>query len=143
MTKDISMRGSLLAAEALIAAAPQRELEVIHHFSPGIYAREMRIPAGTILTGQIHKTEHLCIISAGEIGILDEYTHGLFKAPFTFISKPGVKRMGLAHTDTVFITIHATDKTDLAELESDLVVSTYAEYEQFLLESKVKQESLK
>ena len=73
---------------------------------------------------------------------MDEHSHGLFKAPFTFVSKPGVKRMGLAHTDTVFTTIHATDKTDVSELEADLVVSTYEEYEQFLLKAQSNQELL-
>ncbi len=37
----------------------QIELVTIHHFSPGIYMRELRIPAGVTLTGAIHKTEHL------------------------------------------------------------------------------------
>ena len=115
---------------------PQIDLKVVHHFSRGLYARELHIPAGTVLTGKIHKTEHICTISEGEIGIMDEHSHGLFKAPITFISKPGVKRMGLAHTDTIFTTYHVTDKTDISELEADLVVSTYEEYEQFILENQ-------
>ena len=36
-------------------------------------------------------------------------------------SQPGTKRVTLAVTDAVGITIHRTDKTDLDELEAELI----------------------
>ena len=50
-------RQAVFAMENLMLQAPQVELKVIHHFSKGVYARELHIPAGIILTGQIHKFE--------------------------------------------------------------------------------------
>jgi hypothetical protein len=126
-------KAAILAAEDIIKAAPQVELEVHHHFSPGVYAREMFIPAGTVLTGKIHKTEHLCIVSAGEIEIADETGVQRVCAPATFVSKPGAKRLGVAMADTVFITVHGTYETDLQTLEDTLVATTYEAYEQHLI----------
>jgi hypothetical protein len=112
------------------------DLKVVHHFAPGIYARELHIPAGVALTGAIHKTEHLFILSAGEIEQISE-NEGLhrIKAPFTCISKPGVKRMGFALSDAVVTTIHPTNETDVDKLRADLVCETYEEYELFLIAS--------
>ena len=36
-------------------------------------------------------------------------------------SKPGTKRITLAVTDAIGITIHRTDKTDLDEIEAELI----------------------
>lgn len=101
---------------------PQVEIPPVHHFSKGIYAREILIPAGTLLTGKIHKTEHLNIISKGLIAVWTE-AEGVkrIKAPFSFVAKPGTRRVGYALEDTVWTTIHGTDETDLAKLEETLI----------------------
>jgi hypothetical protein len=36
-------------------------------------------------------------------------------------SKPGTKRVTLALTDAIGITVHKTDKTDLDEIEAELI----------------------
>ena len=119
---------------------PQVDPEVIHHFSPGIYAREIRIKKGTLITGKIHKTEHLCILN-GDIEIASQDGKGRFTGYLTFLSKPGVKRIGFAHEDTVFTTIHAIEGTDIQSLEAALVVDTFEQYKQYCLSSS-KQEML-
>lgn len=52
------------------------------------------------------------------------------------VSEAGTKRAVHAHTDTIWTTIHLTDKTDLAEIEKELIAETYEEYENFLLEGE-------
>ncbi len=102
-----------------------RELPVNHYFSPGMYAREMIIPAGVWLTGRTHKDEHLCTISAGEITVWSEGGEGLrLQAPCTFTSFAGVKRVGYAHTAVVFTTFHLnpTNETNIEKLEELLTV---------------------
>jgi hypothetical protein len=128
----IDFKNAITAAEQIMLQLPQLDLPIRHHFVNGIYAREMFIAAGTVLTGAIHKTQHLCIVAEGSIHVEDEHGHKLLKAPAVFVSKPGDKRIGLAIENTTFITIHATDKTDITELESELVAATYAEYENFI-----------
>jgi len=143
------MLNAVQKLEAVILELPQLELEIHHHFAPGIYARELRIPKGVVLTGYIHKTEHLNIISAGviEVSNLGESKH--IEAPCTFVSKPGTKRAGYALQDTVWTTVHATDVTDVPELEDMLVTNDYSlvehivdqdDYKTFALEYGVTDE---
>lgn len=120
------------AEEILRASCEQIGPEVVHHFADGIYMREMRIKKGTVLTGKIHKTEHLCTLN-GDISIASEDGTGRFTGYLTFLSKAGVKRIGYAHEDTVFTTVHAINGTDIKALEEALAVDTFEEYEQFLI----------
>lgn len=41
-------------------------------------------------------------------------------------SKPGTKRVTLALTDAIGITIHKTDKTDVHEIEAELIEPDFA-----------------
>ena len=89
-----------------------------HHFAPGVYCREITIPRGVMLTGAIHKSKHLAIVSAGDISVLDVHGVRRVKAPAIFLSEPGIKRVGLAHEHTVFTCVHANpdDERDLQVL---------------------------
>ncbi len=108
--------------ESSLMKMDQLVIEPIHHFSPGEYAREIFIPAGTILTGKIHKTDHRNRIPKGVILVWNasEGTRKI-EAPFEFEAKAGSRRIGFTLTDTVWITIHKTDETDLDKLEEILI----------------------
>lgn len=125
----LSMREKVFAIEDLI----RRELEPIefqvkNHFSKGLYARELFIPKGTVLTGKIHKHENFNIMSSGELSVLTEDGIKRVKAPFTIVSPPGTKRIAYAHEDTVWTTIHPTDETDLEKIEAHFIAQTEQEY---------------
>lgn len=118
--------------EAEIAKLPPVDLALVHHWAPGLYAREMRIPAGTALTGKIHKTEHVNMILAGDITVFDEQNGTKrIKAPYTFVSKPGARRAGYAHEDTVWICVHPTKETDLAKIEEEVIASSQEEVAEY------------
>ena len=134
LPETLDFKSAITIAENILLNCPQVESEIIHHFAPGIYMREIRIKKGTILTGKIHKTEHLCTMN-GDIEIASQDGKGRFTGYLTFLSKPGVKRIGYAHEDTVFTTIHAIEGTDIPTLEAALVVDTFEQYEHYLLES--------
>ncbi len=134
LPETLDFRAAITIAENILLNCPQVEPEIIHHFAPGIYMREIRIKKGTILTGKIHKTEHLCTMN-GDIEIASQDGKGRFTGYLTFLSNPGVKRIGYAHEDTVFTTIHAIEGTDIPTLEAALVVDTFEQYEHYLLES--------
>ncbi|MCA8087501.1 hypothetical protein [Burkholderia cenocepacia] len=118
------MRARVEALESQIEKLPQAECPVRHIFAPGIYAREMTIPAGVVLTGAVHRTEHLNIVSKGRITVSTDDGMKEVRAPFAFVSKPGTKRVGYAHEETVWTTIHATTTTDLDQLVEELTEST-------------------
>ena len=129
--RDKTIRERLEMLERSIGAGEQTEIPTRHYFGPGIYAREIFIPRGTVLTGKIHKFQHLNIVSKGDISVLTENGVQRVKAPFTMVSPPGTKRAGYAHEDTVWTTIHGTDETDLDNLEAHFIAKDHAEYLQF------------
>ncbi len=95
-----------------------------HQFAPGIYAREITMPAGYVIVGKKHRTRHFNIISKGHVSfsVGDEVQH--VRAPYTFLSEPGVQKMLVVHEETVWTTIHPTDETDLIALEALLIDSS-------------------
>lgn len=117
----------LEALETELRKHEQVDIEVAHHFAPGMYAREMRVKAGTMLTGKIHKHAHLNIMSQGRAVLVNEDGRQIVDAPFAFVSNPGTKRAFYAFTDVVWTTIHATESTDLNEIEREMIAEDYRE----------------
>ena len=107
-----------------------------HSFAPGIYVREIFIPKGVTIVGKIHKHEYPNFLMRGEVLVTTEQggkEH--LKAPLSMISPAGTKRAVLALEDTVWITCHATDETDLDKIEEYVIAKSYKE-----LPNKVKEE---
>lgn len=108
------MRKKILELEAMLLQMPPAtpgtfgriEMPVTHHFAPGVYMRELFIPKGTLLTGKIHRTEHLNILAQGEIVVITEDGPKRLKASTVIKSQPGIKRVGYALEDSVWITVH-------------------------------------
>lgn len=132
-----AMLDKILALEAVMHGMVDRQIEfpITHHFAPGVYMREMFIPKGATLTGKIHKTEHLNILSQGELSVWTEGGMKRLKASTVIKSQPGIKRAGHAHEDSVWITVHhnPSDSQNIPEIEDRLVVDTF---EQFYLASE-------
>ena len=80
---------------------------VKHHFSNGVYMREMFIPAGTLLTGALHITEHQVIMISGDIIVYNEFGVRRWQGYNNFTSLIGEKRLGYAIEDTIWITVHS------------------------------------
>ena len=109
----------------------QAELPLKHSFAPGVYAREMEIPAGTLLIGKIHKHRHHNFLMKGSIIVLTEAKGvELLQAPLMIVSEEGTQRIGYAVTDTVWTTIHENEDNseDLDVIEQRTVVKTKAKY---------------
>jgi len=108
--------------EATIASLPAYAPEIVHHFAPGVYAREMRAEGGRWLTGKMHKTEHVNIIVGDVIIYNDEdKTERRITGHACFVSKPGKRCAALTIRPTIWTTIHVTNETDLAKLEAALI----------------------
>jgi quercetin dioxygenase-like cupin family protein len=104
-----------------MAVMPQAELVTEHQFSPGMYMRKLYRPAGTLIVGKVHKEPHFFLCAKGEIIAWTENGMKRLQAGDVVESKPGTKRVTLAVTDAIGITIHRTDKTDLDEIEAELI----------------------
>jgi quercetin dioxygenase-like cupin family protein len=107
--------------QAEMATMPQAELVTEHQFSPGMYMRKLYRPAGTLIVGKVHKEPHFFLCAKGEIIAWTENGMKRLQAGDVIESKPGTKRVTLAVTNAIGITIHRTDKTDLDEIEAELI----------------------
>lgn len=132
-----TMRERVLRLEAELRKYPQAEEHVTHHFSPGVYVRELFIPKGAILTGKIHRHAHLNIVPCGDISVLTEHGIRRVTGPCTLMSSPGIKRAGHAHEDTIWMTVHANpdDETDLVKLEERFIVPSFEALEGITVEA--------
>ena len=115
---------------------------LIHHFAPGLYAREILLPMNSLVVGKIHKHAHVNNISKGSVIVYTEFGMEEYHAPCQFVSKAGTKRAVLALEDTVWTTYHPTNETDLSVIESEVIAKSFEEYEVFALEQSKKLEVL-
>lgn len=118
---------------------PQVELEVIIHHSPGIHARELRIPAGVELSGAVHLFENLNILSGGTMDLLTENGIERVTAPFTCVSPPGTKRIARAVTDCVWTTILGTDELDEQKIAEQFTTKNEASYLALIKQNMIKE----
>jgi hypothetical protein len=128
---NLSVRDKVSLLEDEMRKHEQIDIPIKHFFSPGVYAREITIPAGTLLTGRIHKYAQLNILSGGEISVLTQDGMKRVSAPFTVVSPPGTKRIAYAHTECTWTTILATEEKDPDKMEELFTVGTEQEFLEF------------
>ena len=72
-TDLISRDEKVAALEVFSLKEEQIDCPVIHSFSPGIYTREVHLPAGIFAIGHHQKKEHLNIFLKGKVTMLNDY----------------------------------------------------------------------
>jgi len=113
---------AILRLQAVVSKMEQYQPETTHYFADGMYLRWVFRKAGTLVIGKVHKKQHFYLVIQGEIEIAGGPDGPKrMKAPAIVVSEPGTKRAVYALQDTVCITIHRTDKTDIEEIEKELV----------------------
>lgn len=127
----LSIRDQTFRMERIMKAMDQIDLKVKHHFSKGVYARELLIPAGVTLVGEIHKYENLNILSKGSMLVSIENGMLEIEAPFTVVSSPGTKRIAHTLTECVWTTIHGTDLKDVELIKNHFIAATEEEWLEF------------
>lgn len=118
----------ILKWEDFARQQPQLELEVVNHFSYGVYARELHIPKDTILTGEIHKFSNLNILIKGKIKVSIGDEIDLIEAPQIIVSPPGTKRIAHTMTDCIWVTIHGTFETNLDKIKEKFIAENIQEW---------------
>lgn len=96
-------------AEVFIRNLPPIDIHVRHLFVPGLYVRQMHVKAGGIVLSKVHKTEHAFMVTMGKILVYDgDHEAVILKSPFTGVTLPDTRRVGIALEDTVWVTMHPT-----------------------------------
>lgn len=118
----------------------QVPIRVLHHFAGGIYERECFVPAGTVITGKVHKTEHLAKLTSGRMRLLSGRGGDIVEGPKSFKGFPGDKKMAYTETDCVFSTFHIVGDERCLEVLEDMLVTDSLEH--YYLECEAKAEAL-
>lgn len=99
-----------------------RAAQADHIITPGIYVRVLRMKAGVKVVGKRHAQEHVSVISCGRATVMTEQGQQEIEGPCEFVSPAGTKRVVIVHEDMVWTTVHRTDKTNLADIEAELIM---------------------
>jgi len=104
--------------ESHLLDLPQVECPVVHHFGPGIYIREVTLPAGTLAIGHAQRFEHLNIMLTGAVAMVgDDGQTKVLRAPMIFVGKPG-RKLGYVLETCIWQNVYATDERDIDKLET-------------------------
>lgn len=107
--------------EAKLLELPQVDCPVLHHFGPGVYIREVRMPAGSLILGHRHKNAHTNILVQGRLKFLNEGGEVVeLVAPAVLTSNPG-RKLAYIIEDTVWQNVYATEEKDVEKLEAVLL----------------------
>lgn len=121
-------RGQIFELEEHLRTMPQVEMPVTNHFSHGVYGRELFIPAGSVLTGHIHKFTNMNVLLEGEMSVSTEDGMQRVSSGFVVVSPPGTKRVAYAHTDCRWLTIHGTNETEIDIIEREFIARSEQEF---------------
>ena len=113
-----SMREKVDRLERANCELPQVDCPIRHYFAPGLYAREITIPAGTTVTGAVHRTENLVVVSMGRMLIVTEDGKREVRAGDTIVCPAGMKNAVVALEDSRWTNFLANPDniTDLDQL---------------------------
>ena len=118
-------------ADFIAKGTPLTQFDTTHHFSDGVCIRELKIPAGSLVVGAEHTTNHLTILLKGilHVRIGDEVE--VMHAPHTFEASEGTRKVVFAYTDCIVSNIFPTNSTDIDEIEREFM--TYKQDRKLLM----------
>lgn len=105
-----------------VGSSKDPEFRTNHTFTPGMYIRELFLPAGSVNVSKIHRTEHPFVILTGLVSVYSE-NDGVqhLRGPYFGITRVGSRRLVVAHEPTVWLTFHATELTDVDAIEQMII----------------------
>ena len=103
--------------EKVMLQQEQVDCPVTHKFGPGIYIREVFLPAGATVVGHYHTQPHLNIMIAGRLALVGENGESTeLVAPCTFTAPAG-RKIAYIYETVLWHNVYATEETDLEKLE--------------------------
>ncbi len=103
---------------------PVVDISTMHHHADGLYGRSVVIKAGTYLVGLPHLAGHLNVC-VGDITVWTEGKRSRLTGAHILPSAPGATRIGFAHADTTWLSVHRNDTGSkvIANIEEALVAT--------------------
>ena len=132
-TPPEQVRGFIVAVENVMLNSPLCSLRgesfstLKHTFADGVYAREITVQAGALLTTAIHKYPHHVFVLKGRVTSYSEFGLQEIVGPCSFIAPAGIKRLCFVHEETVWTTVHAVQETDPEKIVELVTAKSYEE----------------
>ena len=104
-----------------LSRMPRVECPVSHYQPPGVYCREIFMPAGTFIIGHLHKTEHINIVIKGRARVLMSGKVYDIQGPMNFISKKGVRKVLFILEDMIWMTVHPTREKSIEKIAMKII----------------------
>jgi hypothetical protein len=127
VTVEITACAAIDRLQAELLKLLPYEPKTQHYFAHGMYLRTVWSPAGTVIVGKVHKTEHFYAVLSGRVRVttdagvreLDATRNG----PQILTCPIGTRRAVYVIEDAWRMNVHlnASDTTDIDELETALV----------------------
>lgn len=115
------IRENMELVESKLLDFPQAHCPVEHHFGPGVYIRQVFMPAGTFAIGHRHRHEHMNVLVKGALVMIRE--DGVLErldAPMT-LTTPAGRKVAYIVEDCIWQNVYATDEKDYEKLEETLL----------------------
>jgi hypothetical protein len=110
MKKEVTQgRAKILEFESRLRDHPEITVPLLQYFVSGVYARQMKVAGGTLLTGRIHKRPCINVVLEGELEVMTDEGYQHIIGPAIFTSPAGTKRAMNIISDSIWITFHAYD----------------------------------
>ena len=88
------------------------DLKIRHHFSSGLYAKQMFLPAQHFAVTHAHEYDHFSILASWRVTVTVDDVPTEYVGPACIEIKAGEHHTIVAHEDAVWFCIHATDVAD-------------------------------
>ena len=122
--------GILEVIQADMARYEQAEIRLRQFLLPGLYVRQIVIPADCRLIGKVQVSPHLNVVLEGDITFMVDGVVQRVGTGWQGAIPGGTKKIGYAHERTVWVTVHPNldNESDFAVLEQRIAVDSYALY---------------
>lgn len=96
-------------------------MDTVHHFSDGLYAKQMDIPKGFMAVQHKHTYDHLSILAKGKVIVMYDEGHDVFEAPACINIKKDINHAIKALEDSTWFCVHHTFEKDADSVDTVLI----------------------
>jgi quercetin dioxygenase-like cupin family protein len=98
------------------------DLGIQHHFSSGVYAKQMLLPKGYFAVSHAHNYDHLSVLASGKVIVSTDDSEHTYAAPACITIEKHKNHSVTALEDAVWFCIHATEETDASKVDDVLIM---------------------
>ena len=104
---------------------PIVDCPVTHRFTEGMYVREIFMPAGSLITSKIHKTQHTYFVMKGKCIVWIDGVEHLIEAPYIGITEPNTRRVLYILEDCIWATSHPNPENETVEQIGERIIEKH------------------